>query len=125
MRIVLGIAVAGFLGAVARYGIGLLLPQSSNASFPWATLIVNLLGSLLLGYLFGMMSRKRVSAWWGEVAGTGFLGAFTTFSAFNSQLWLMVEQQAFLHAGAYVLLSSIGGWMLATAGLSWGRGTAE
>ncbi|WP_373229866.1 CrcB family protein [Cohnella sp.] len=125
MRIVLGIAVAGFLGAIARYQIGYLLPQGSDASFPWATLLVNLLGSILLGYLFGLLSRKRMPAWWGEVAGTGFLGAFTTFSAFNGQLWLLYEHRAFLYAGAYVLLSAIGGWMLAAAGLNWGRGTAE
>lgn len=125
MRIVLGIAIAGFLGAITRYEIGFLFPQGSETSVPWATLLINLLGSLLLGYLFGMLHRKRVSAWWMEVGGTGFLGAFTTFSAFNGQLWIMVELHAYVNAGAYVLLSAIGGWMLAALGLQWGRGTAE
>lgn len=122
MKIVLGIAIAGFLGAVTRYGIGLALPQGSGEMFPWSTLLVNLLGSLLLGYLLSAWSRRRVPAWFTEVAGTGFLGAFTTFSTFNAQLWQLYEHEAYVLAGAYVFLSAIGGWLLAAAGMAWGRG---
>jgi CrcB protein len=122
MKIVLGIAIAGFLGALTRYGIGLALPQSAGEEFPWATVLVNLLGSLLLGYLISTLSRRRVPAWFGEVAGIGFLGSFTTFSTFNAQLWQLYEHQAYVLAGSYLLLSAIGGWLLAAAGMAWGRG---
>jgi CrcB protein len=122
MRIVLGIAIAGFLGAVTRYEIGLLFPQSTDAAFPLATLFINLSGSLLLGYLFGFISRFRLPDWFVEVAGTGFLGSFTTFSTFNGQLWQLVQHQAYLSAAAYMLLSAFGGWLLAAAGLTSGRG---
>jgi fluoride exporter len=122
MRIVLGIAIAGFLGAVTRYEFGLLFPQSTNAAFPWATLFINLSGSLLLGYLFGFISRYKWPTSFGEVVGTGFLGSFTTFSAFNGQLWLLFQHQAYLSAAAYMLLSAFGGWLLAAVGLAGGRG---
>ncbi|BBI34577.1 fluoride efflux transporter FluC [Cohnella abietis] len=123
MRIVLGIAIAGFLGTITRYEIGLLFPQSTSPlSFPWATLFINLSGTLMLGYLFGRLSRLRMPEWVGEVVGTGFIGSYTTFSAFNGQLWELLEHHAYVYSAAYVLLSGVGGWLLAVAGLAWGRG---
>ncbi|WP_256761562.1 CrcB family protein [Cohnella sp. WQ 127256] len=123
MKIVIGIAIAGFLGAVARYEIGFLFPhQMGSNPFPWATLIINLLGSLLLGLLTGLLSRKITPPWFGDVVGTGFLGSFTTFSAFNGQLWGLWQNDAYVAAAAYVLLSALGGWGLAATGLAWGRG---
>ncbi|MCD9024262.1 fluoride efflux transporter FluC [Cohnella silvisoli] len=124
MRIALGIAAAGFLGAVTRYEIGFLFPQGSASSFPYATLFINLSGSLLLGLLIGWLSRRSAPAWFGEVMGTGFIGSFTTFSAFNGQLWQLCQHAAYFSAAAYLLLSAVGGWLLATAGLTWGRGAA-
>jgi CrcB protein len=125
MRLVLGIAIAGFLGAISRYGLGLWFPQSTDHAFPWMTLFINLSGSLMLGYLMGLLLRRRMPAWVGDVIGTGFLGSFTTFSAFNGQLWQLLEQQAYRCAAAYVLLSAVGGWLLAMIGLRWGRGTTS
>ncbi|KIL36190.1 hypothetical protein SD71_09570 [Cohnella kolymensis] len=122
MRVVFGIAIAGFLGAVSRYEISLLVPSAGEAAFPWATLIVNLSGSFLLGALFGVVSRRSMPAWLVESVGTGFLGSFTTFSAFNGQLWELCQHRAYLGAAAYVLLSGLGGWLLASAGLAYGRG---
>jgi CrcB protein len=122
MRIALGIAVAGFLGAVSRYEIGFVFPQGSGSFFPYATLFINLSGSLLLGLIIGWLFGRKAPAWFGEVVGTGFLGSFTTFSAFNGQLWQLCQQEAYAAALAYVLLSAVGGWLLATVGLAWGRG---
>lgn len=122
MRVVFGITIAGFLGAVSRYELGLLVPSGEEAAFPWATLIVNLSGSLLLGVLFGITSRRRMPAWLTEAIGTGFLGSFTTFSAFNGQLWELCQHRAYFGAAAYVVVSGLGGWLLAAGGLAWGRG---
>ncbi|QMV40318.1 fluoride efflux transporter FluC [Cohnella cholangitidis] len=124
MRIAIGIAIAGFMGAIARYEAGYLFPQHAGpAAFPWATLIINLTGSLLLGLLTGWLARRKSAPkWLGEVIGTGFIGAYTTFSAFNAQLWQLFEQQAYGAATAYWFASAAGGWMLAAAGLGWGRG---
>lgn len=122
MGVLIGIAVAGFLGAVSRYEIGLLIPSGGGAAFPWATLVVNLSGSLLLGLLFGWVSRDRMPPWFTEAVGTGFLGAFTTFSTFNAQVWELCRHGAYWSAAAYVALSGLAGWLLASAGLAWGRG---
>lgn len=121
MAIALGVAVAGFFGAAARYGIGFLLPDSGGTGIPWATLFINLSGSFLLGLLIGSASRRAMPVWLREAAGTGFLGAFTTFSTFNAQLAGLVRCHAYGTAALYILLSGGAGWLLATAGLAWGR----
>ncbi|MFC4601954.1 fluoride efflux transporter FluC [Cohnella hongkongensis] len=122
MKIAFGVAIAGFLGATARYGVGLLFSGSANpAGFPWATLFVNLSGSLLLGLLTGWLAGKPSAAWASDVAGTGFLGAYTTFGAFNGQLWAMLEHRAYGAAAAYAAVSAAAGWGLAALGLSMGR----
>ncbi|REK67096.1 MAG: fluoride efflux transporter CrcB [Cohnella sp.] len=123
MSEIVAVAIAGFLGAVSRYGVTLLLPDGGGASFPWATLAINLSGSLLLGWLSGLAQRKLVSPWWKEALGTGFLGAYTTFSAFNAQLWELVRHGAFVSALLYAAASGLLGWLFAAAGLKlgWGR----
>lgn len=120
MVIALAVAIAGFAGAVSRYSIGLAFPDGGESSFPWATLVINLSGSLLLGLLFGLASRRKLPPWFKEAAGTGFLGAFTTFSAFNGQLWLLCKHHAYGSAAAYALISGVGGWLLAAAGVKLG-----
>ncbi|MBB6671111.1 fluoride efflux transporter FluC [Cohnella nanjingensis] len=122
MGATIAVAVAGFFGAAARYGLTLLLPDGGGAGWPWATLFINLSGSFLLGLLLGYAMRRPLAAWLREAAGTGFLGAFTTFSAFNAQLWGMVQHQAYLSAAVYAAASGLVGWGLAALGLSWGRG---
>ncbi len=124
MHIVLGVAAAGFFGAVTRYGIGFLLPDGNGHNMPWATLFINLSGSWLLGLLIGSASRLRLPAWAREAAGTGFLGAFTTFSAFNAQLASLVQHGEYGVAALYAALSGGAGWLLAAWGLSAGRGGA-
>lgn len=120
MVVAIAVAIAGFAGAVARYSLGFAFPDGGEASFPWATLAVNLAGSLLLGLLFGIASRRKLPTWFKEAVGTGFLGAFTTFSTFNGQLWLLWKHQAYAPAIGYALASGVGGWLLAAAGLAWG-----
>jgi CrcB protein len=122
MRVVIGVAAAGFLGAASRYGIGSWMPDGGGTGMPWATLLINLAGSWLLGLLIGTALRRPLPLWFREAAGTGFLGAFTTFSAFNAQLAELVRHEQFGIAAAYVLLSAGAGWLLAASGLSLGRG---
>lgn len=116
------IAAAGFLGAAARYALGLAWPTGGGASFPWTTLFINLSGSLLLGLLLGYAGRMRIPEWCKEAAGTGFLGAYTTFGAFNTELLELVQHDAFASAVAYAFASAAVGWLLARAGLRLGSG---
>ena len=98
------VAAGGALGAVARYGIGRLLPATG---WPWATLTVNLVGGLLMGLLAGWLAfRGGVH---GEsirlFAAVGVLGGFTTFSAFSLETALMIERRQLAMAGGYVAAS--------------------
>ena len=74
--IALLIAVAGGLGAASRLIVDGLVRDRVPTSFPWATVLINVSGSFLLGVLVGLGAGDR----WQAVMGTGFLGGYTTFS---------------------------------------------
>lgn len=71
------IAVAGGLGAATRLVVDGLVRHRTTSTFPWATILINVTGSFLLGLLIG----SGVGTRWSDVVGTGFLGGYTTFSA--------------------------------------------
>lgn len=108
------VALGGALGASLRYGIGLWL---TSDSFPWATLTVNLVGSLLLGSLTcaalvnGVLSEEVTL-----FVGIGLLGAFTTLSTYSVDSIRMYQAEAYSHLAAYVLATSIGGPILVLVG---------
>jgi fluoride exporter len=83
------IAIGGFAGAISRYGVNLWMKSRVSATFPFGTFGVNLLGSLLLGWLLG---ANAASTLW-LLAGTGFLGSFTTFSTFQLELFRYVQKR--------------------------------
>jgi CrcB protein len=82
------IAAGGALGAVSRFWVALACDRAFGRGFPTATLIVNLSGSFFLGFLISVFPRNETLR---LAIGTGFLGAYTTFSAF------MYESDALLH----------------------------
>lgn len=73
------VAIGGFFGAIARLGISNWFKKRYSSAFPLGTLFVNLLGAFLLGFIIG----KGVNSSWQLLFGTGFMGAFTTFSTFK------------------------------------------
>jgi len=121
MSIYIAIAVGGSLGAVSRYWVSSTTYQWLGQGFPYGTLMVNLLGSLLMGFLSVLLvHRFHVSdeIRFGLLA--GFLGSFTTFSTFAMDTLHLVGNEALVKALVYVLLSVlfciIGAWAgLATA----------
>lgn len=100
------VAAGGALGAVARYGVGRLLPATG---WPWPTLTVNLVGGLLMGLLAGWLAFRGGAQ--GETirlfAAVGLLGGFTTFSAFSLETALMIEKRQFALASGYVAASVV------------------
>ena len=106
----LSVALGGGIGALLRYQMGRAmtawLGPATIGAFPFATLAVNTLGSLLMGALAGWLARNGSG---GEQArlliGVGLLGGFTTFSAFSLEMVLLIERGQFMLALLYVMLS--------------------
>lgn len=103
------IFAGGFAGAVARVGLVELLPQSGS-EWPWATFIVNVVGTFLLGYFATrLQERLPLSAYRRPLLGTGFCGALTTFSAVQVEVLGMLDADRPGLAASYVLASVVAG----------------
>lgn len=92
------VGLGGALGAVLRYLVGLAV------AFPLGTLTVNVVGSLIIGIIWAVFNAKGLQAWLPLVM-TGFLGGFTTFSAFSLDTLRLVEAGRLAAAGGYVMAS--------------------
>ncbi|WP_298443100.1 fluoride efflux transporter FluC [Gordonia sp. (in: high G+C Gram-positive bacteria)] len=112
--------VGGMVGALARYGVELALPAASGA-FPWATFTVNIVGAFILGLLLeslvlagpdtGMRRRARL------FCGTGFTGAFTTYSSFAVEIGMLTHGGSAGVAAAYAAASLAAGLAVMAFGL--------
>ena len=109
-------AVGGALGALGRWAVASALP-SSPPGWPWATLLVNLTGCLLLGALFALLAARFPDTDWPRpLLAVGVLGGYTTYSAFAVEVLRLAESGAVGTAGAYVLVSVVGGAAAVAAG---------
>jgi len=106
MRLILAVAAGSAAGGVARFLLSAWIEQRSASSFPWATLLVNVSGSLLLGFLATWtFETAGVSAEVRALLTTGLCGGYTTFSTFSLETVALAEEGAFGRAAGYVLLS--------------------
>jgi CrcB protein len=106
--IVLAVALGSALGGVARYGLSGLVARSFGETFPWGTLIVNVLGSFLIGFvaaLTGPDGRVLVSPVTRQFWMPGIFGGFTTFSSFSLQTLSLAQDGEWTRALANVTLS--------------------
>jgi CrcB protein len=103
------VGVGGGIGAMIRYGVSLLVGRFWPLSFPLATLLINIVGSLAMGLLVGWLA-KAMPSWAGEgrlFLAVGVLGGFTTFSSFSLDTITMIERGELGQAGLYVVLSVV------------------
>lgn len=122
MILALWVALAGGLGAVARFVLDQMVTRRTRATYPVGTSVVNVAGSLLLGLVTGLAAGQLLAPSWQVVAGTGFLGGFTTFSAATVEAVRLARsgrrRVATFHAVGLLIVS------LAAAGLGWALGLA-
>ena len=123
MRTVVAVGAAGFVGAIARYGLEGFVDQRTNGSFPWGTLVVNISGSFVLGVLFALLIEGRVimAPWLRTAATVGLVGAYTTFSTLSLETFRMIEDGAYVSAGANALGSLVLGLIAVAVGVAAGR----
>ena len=119
MSIYIAIAIGGSLGAVSRYWMSSTTYQWLGQGFPYGTLTVNLLGSLLMGFLSVLLVHRFQV---GEAVRigllAGFLGSFTTFSTFAMDTLHLAGNEAIMKAVVYILLSVLFCILGAWAGLA-------
>ncbi|MEG0260707.1 MAG: CrcB family protein [Lysinibacillus sp.] len=120
MRQFFAIGIGGFFGATARYGLSQIIPQ--NSSFPWPIVCINSIGCFCLAWLFTKYTKRTPIT---LAIGTGFLGAFTTFSTFTVDTLLLFEQGEWLIASSYVSGSVGGGLLFAALGVYVARRQAQ
>lgn len=116
------VALGGGIGAWLRFLTGTLWSRAigpvAASAFPWATLTVNLIGSMAMGLLAGWLARFGAHGeGWRLLLGVGVLGGFTTFSAFSLELAGMIQRGDLAGATLYAAISLAGGIVGLSAGL--------
>lgn len=102
------VAVGSALGGMSRYALSLWMQRVGGASFPLGTLLINITGSFLLGFLLRAASPTTgVSPELRLALTTGFCGGYTTFSTFSYEALTLIESGEWRRAAAYVTLSVV------------------
>ena len=114
IKSILLVALGGALGSVCRY----LTARMIVASFPWGTLTVNVIGSLLIGLLIGLTTKGIVSPEMKLLLVTGFCGGFTTFSTFANESFAMMKAGDMMTTALYVAASVIAGIVAVWIGMN-------
>lgn len=110
MKAWLLVAFGGAVGSMARYGLGLLVAALVGQAFPWGTLLINVIGSLVIGAAAGLVGtggRMEGDITIGLLVMTGLCGGFTTFSSFSLQTLILLRGGEPVAALAYVLASVV------------------
>jgi fluoride exporter len=117
----LWVALGGATGAAARFAVAQWLGARWGWTFPWGTFAVNVTGSLAIGLVMTLLIARGADPMYRLLLVTGFLGGYTTFSAFSFEALTLLEARRWDAAALYVI-GSVGFGLLATAlGLGLGR----
>lgn len=100
---VIYLALFGALGVLARAGTNQLVIAFAGLEFPWSTLIINILGSFVMGFVMGGIGQKYLQPTTVIYLTTGFLGGYTTFSTFSLDGLLLLQKGRIGPASAYLM----------------------
>ncbi|GLY30168.1 fluoride efflux transporter CrcB [Kineosporia sp. NBRC 101731] len=114
------VALGAALGAPCRYLLDRWVQARHSSGLPLGTLLINLSGSSVLGLLMGLAAGGAISSEVLAAAGTGWCGAFTTYSTFSFETVQLARQKRLGVATGYVLVSIVAGLMLAWGGVELG-----
>ena len=121
IRNIIAVGAGSFIGGIARYLVSLAMKGISK-EFPWATVLVNLIGCLIIGLLWGFLSRNASeSTSWGLFLTVGLCGGFTTFSTFSKEALTMLQTGQIWGFASYIALSILAGIALVALGYYIGR----
>ena len=106
LKTILIVGLGGFIGTVFRFLVSRYFQVNFLSVFPWGTFTVNILGSFLVGIIYGISERGNVmSAEWRLFLSIGFCGGLTTYSSMSNDAFLLLESKEFLHFATYSGLS--------------------
>jgi len=116
------VGAGGFLGAIARYAVGVWIESFWRRDFPLATFLVNVSGCFILGFFLAMATeRMSISPMMRLLVATGFVGAYTTFSTFEYETQRLTTTGAFGWALVNVLASVAVGFLAVRLGVQLGK----
>ena len=118
MKIILTIGFGSFLGGIARYLISIFIQNKFISTFPYGTLLVNIMGCFLIGVIYGLSERGNFSPAWRLFLATGIMGGFTTFSTFSNETVSMLRDAEYVSAFSYVAYSLVLGLAATFGGIS-------
>jgi len=115
------VGVGGFIGAIARYVVGNYIGSRFGVRFPYGTFVINMSGCFFIGLVVALLTRTTASPYWRYLIPIGFIGAFTTFSAFEYETLRAVQDGQAITGLLNVALSAIVGFIAVWAGDALGR----
>jgi len=105
IKILLFIGTGSFIGGIFRYLITYFVQEKYLSTFPFGTLIVNIIGCFFIGFVFGLTDKVNINQEMRLFLTVGLLGGFTTFSAFSNETFCLFRDGQFWFATVYILAS--------------------
>jgi CrcB protein len=118
MKLILAIGTGSFIGGVLRYLLSQLIQTKFLSTFPFGTLVVNIIGCFFIGLVFGLSDKGNVTQEWRLFLATGLLGGFTTFSAFSIETVGLLRDGQIAYASAYITSSILLGLIATFIGIT-------